>query len=139
MGFIIYPFLDESLQKILISRHLSTLLKFVRGKNCQNKHSQSSINLFPYRVDHLFTNYAIRQFVRSCGISYNPLRGNSRGKVRDSTLEFEGVHLTQKTIFATDSKNTFSFFYLLWFLFYVYLVKTVEVAAFQAPSTVFTK
>ena len=110
MGFIIYPFLDESLQKILISRHLSTLLKFVRGKNCQNKHSQSSINLFPYRVDHLFTNYAIRQFVRSCGISYNPLRGNSRGKVRDSTLEFEGVHLTQKTVFVADSKITFTFF-----------------------------
>ena len=33
-----------------------------------------------------------------------------RGKVRDSTLEFEGVHLTQKTIFVTDSKNTFTFF-----------------------------
>ena len=41
------------------------------------------------------------------------LKGNdaqSRGKVRDSTLEFEGVHLTQKTIFVTDSKNTFTFF-----------------------------
>ena len=54
----------------------------------------------------------------------------SRGKIKDSTLEFEGVHLTQKTIFVTDSKNTFTFFLYLWLLFYVYLVKPVEVAAF---------
>ena len=51
-----------------------------------------------------------------------------RGKVRDSTLEFKGVHVTQSTVFVTDSKNIFTFSVTFTVLILDFLSKTVEVA-----------
>ena len=51
-----------------------------------------------------------------------------RGKVRDSTLEFKGVHVTLRAVFVTDSKSIFTFSVTYTVLILDFLSKTVEVA-----------
>ena len=40
-------------------------------------------------------------------IVYFSISISFRGKVRDSTLEFEGVHVTQKTVLVADSQKAY--------------------------------
>ena len=49
-------------------------------------------------------------------------------QVRDSTLEFKGVHVTKSTVFVTDSKSFFYFSVTSTVLIPDFLSKTVEVA-----------
>ena len=52
----------------------------------------------------------------------------TRGKVRNSTLEFKGVHVTKSTVFVTDSKSIYTFSVTSTVLIPDFLSKTVEVA-----------